>query len=482
MKRSLIALLTLSLLLATACGQTSEGQTVSTDSGNTTDTTEEVSTELAPKTPDLNLDGRDFTIYEWRFHNEFDIFEQTGDLLEDAVYRRNIAIENKYNCKLGVVWSDGGPKDWSSWFGTLESSILAGDDSFQLVGGYSYRLMPLALNGNYLDWNTLPHIDLDMPWWQNTMDETASIGGATYTMKGSLATSHIDVTYAILFNKDLCRDYGVDDLYDLVDRGEWTFDKLREYSALCHADLNGDGNMTEVDRYGYLTGKNMYVDVWNDSFDIQFTRYENGKPVILPLSDKLKNVTDTLYDFFFDSGDAYYFMDDISLANEAFKNGQGMFVMSEIGQMAKLRDMESDFGIIPTPKYDAAQESYVTYNALGNSTGFVIPITADPEISAVISDQLAYEGWRDIVPVYYDIALKSKYGRDERSADMLDLIMSNIRCEFTQVYSYAFGDQEAPSMMLRQVIKKKSTDIASMYAERQTKWNNTLESLINTLS
>ena len=150
--------------------------------------------------------------------------------------------------------------------------------------------------------------------------------------------------------------------------------------------------------------------------------------------------------------------------------------------MAKLRDMESDFGIIPTPKYDAAQESYVTYNALGNSTGFVIPITADSEISAVISDQLAYEGWRDIVPVYYDIALKSKYGRDERSADMLDLIMSNIRCEFTQVYSYAFGDQEAPSMMLRQVIKKKSTDIASMYAERQTKWNNTLESLINTLS
>ena len=93
---------------------------------------------------------------------------------------------------------------------------------------------------------------------------------------------------------------------------------------------------------------------------------------------------------------------------------------------------------------------------------------------------MAYLGWRDIRPQYIEKSLKSKGARDDESAEMLDIIYDNVYMEFTQFYSSAFGDQEAPSMMLRMSFKNKQA-LATMWAEREAKYAATMETLISAL-
>ena len=91
-----------------------------------------------------------------------------------------------------------------------------------------------------------------------------------------------------------------------------------------------------------------------------------------------------------------------------FMNGQGLFLTESIGKAHIMREMRDDFGILPYPKYDEAQESYQTYICDGNTTGFSIPITADAEKSGMILNALNALGMSDVRPEYYDRASRAK--------------------------------------------------------------------------
>ncbi len=73
----------------------------------------------------------------------------------------------------------------------------------------------------------------------------------------------------------------------------------------------------------------------------------------------------------------------------------------------ELREMETDFGIIPYPKYDENQSSYATRLCYYMPT--VVPITIKGERldrAGVMLEALACEYASNVVPAYYEIALK----------------------------------------------------------------------------
>ncbi|MCL2519255.1 MAG: hypothetical protein FWF15_11900, partial [Oscillospiraceae bacterium] len=51
-----------------------------------------------------------------------------------------------------------------------------------------------------------------------------------------------------------CRNYEVVDLYELVKANKWTLDSMNEVIKGISSDLNGDGQMTEEDLYGFISG------------------------------------------------------------------------------------------------------------------------------------------------------------------------------------------------------------------------------------
>lgn len=107
-----------------------------------------------------------------------------------------------------------------------DKSILAGDDAYQLISAYTYLAATGSTNGNYMNWYEMPHINFDKPWWAKGFIEAASIHDTVFIATGDLSLLYNEVTLAMLFNKELADELQIDNLYDTVRDGEWTFDKL----------------------------------------------------------------------------------------------------------------------------------------------------------------------------------------------------------------------------------------------------------------
>jgi hypothetical protein len=99
--------------------------------------------------------------------------------------------------------------------------------------------------------------------------------------------------------------------------------------------------------------------------------------------------------------------------------------------------METDFGILPFPKFNEAQENY--YSVVNPYTGVMLGIPQSAEDLnrvSIILEALAAESRYTLQPAYYDVALTRKYTRDEESEEMLDIIFGSRVYDIGGVYSF----------------------------------------------
>ena len=159
-----------------------------------------------------------------------------------------------------------------------------------------------------------------------------------------------------------------------------------------------------------------------------------------------------------------------------FKDNSHLFMPSWFYLSAYLRDMESDFGIIPYPKLDENQKEYKSLVHNG-TTMFCVPITISAEradfIGAVL-EEMAVGAYRRITPAYFDTALKEKYSRDNTSSRMLEMIYANTYTNFGYCYSANLSEIGK----LRYFVKNRSKDFASWYAENEKAAQEGLQDLI----
>ena len=116
-----------------------------------------------------------------------------------------------------------------------------------------------------------------------------------------------------------------------------------------------------------------------------------------------------------------------------FGSDRSMFITCELKATLELRDMDSQFGLIPVPKYDEAQESYLSY--MNFITCFLtIPVTQqDPARTGVILDGLSYVSSQNVLPEYYNVTVSQKGLRNENSIEMMEIINGSRGVEFSQV-------------------------------------------------
>jgi hypothetical protein len=198
--------------------------------------------------------------------------------------------------------------------------------------------------------------------------------------------------------------------------------------AVIH-DLNGDGAMDENDRYGYLAHpKEVLPNFWIAAGAVSVGKDESDMPYLAMGSEKFLTVFERTFSMLWDSG-AYYLakggMDIPEDAIEMFSNNQSLFIDSTFFAIEGMRSMETDFGIIPYPKYDEKQPDYVS--RVEYYMAQQIPITNnDPERAGVMLEALNSESAKTIFPAFFETALKTKYARDDESAEMLDLIIRTL--------------------------------------------------------
>ncbi len=277
----------------------------------------------------------------------------------------------------------------------------------------------------------------------------------------------MDNARAFFFNKQMIEDFDLENPYELVRSGKWTFESLWTLGRAVIADLDGDGKYTEADRFGLLGGAVLGMgEVLLTGADAEIIKQgENYTPYFYCLEERFETVYTDILDIL--TKDNLFFCGGTDL----FMDGHGLFQYATLAATKSMRDMETDFGIIPVPKYDEAQEKY--WQVSPNAHALYIPVTvSDLEFTGAVMEELAYQSGKYLIPAYYEVLLKGKTTRDEESLEMLDIIHDGISYVI-KIIGTQFSDQ-----LYRQMELKKY-DIASFIAKNEekitTKLRQTLE-------
>ena len=139
-----LLLVALMLLPIAACGNPQDDDTSKPDEttpavdvgATTTPADSEVVTEAPSNTdangylkddldPTLNFNDKQFTLLYWsdREHEEFYVETQTGDLVDDAIYDRNIAVEERLGIKFNYVTEKGNASNVNGFTNKVSNSI-----------------------------------------------------------------------------------------------------------------------------------------------------------------------------------------------------------------------------------------------------------------------------------------------------------------------------------------------------------------------
>jgi hypothetical protein len=108
------------------------------------------------------------------------------------------------------------------------------------------------------------------------------------------------------------------------------------------------------------------------------------------------------------------------------------------------RNMESDYGIVPMPKYDESQAEYVS-TVTNMASVFAIPSTVRNDIGSnertgMILEYMAYKSNELVLPKYYDTLLKGQRLNSEDDQVMLDIVRENIHYVFAAMMGDSLTD------------------------------------------
>ena len=486
MSRKLISMLLLAAMLVSFAACTDDGADTNDDTKPvaTTDaiTEKPYLDSLAP----ADYDEAEFNILVRKSRlAELYSEEASGDALSQALYKRDEAVEERFNVNIEYITVADVAGDWNT---------LIDQDVMGNVGAYDV-VMPDYWYGcetrfQFINLNDYDHIfDFDAPWWYQGWNDNAEIEGQLYTAVGSMNLDTIRNTLAIYVNSELADAVNLPDMFELVYDGKWTLDKFNEFASLAVQDSSGDGsiNMLDGDRIGAFLGGQQVDHMWVN-YGVEYTsKNEDGEwsfdNYIIERTVNVYEKVMQLYksDAFFFSKDMneedYTINTDSAAGQNAFKNNNLLFFGGQLRSTEQFRDMKGDFTIIPFPKYDEEQEDYVSGNF--GVCYFALPMSVkDPEMSATILEAMNAESYKSVVPAYYETALKTKYTRDDgATAEMLDFITERVRFDFSMVNHASVGGAKS---FLGKQLHAGVESITSAWESTRSTYEQNLQNLLET--
>lgn len=493
MNKKLISLFLLASMAAAtlaSCGGDGSGTNNDTTASSGETTTEAVDTNLdshgflKDEIPaDTKFGGAEVSmlIREAKANTEFFVEEATGDIVDDALVSRNNKVEERLGVKLNFITMPGEWGDRDNFNGAIKQSVLAGDGAYDICAVLSNQLATLTLDGLLTNLNKLQYLDFEKPWWAKGLLDELAVDDKLYFASGDASLGLINGMMCVFYNKKMCEDFQVPDMYELVNSGEWTIAKVEELTKGVYQDLNGDDKKGPEDRLGFATGSYNQLYGFIDSFDLKvLERGSDGLPSKVVFdSEKVVDAVNKLISLFKDNDAFATLSKDAPDYSDAFKSGNVLFCTGEFKDTGTYRDISAfDYGVIPFPKYDTAQKDYRT-TARATYSSFCIPVTANnADMSAAVLECFASESYRQVSPAYFETALKVKYSRDDETSQMFDLIKSSVTFSFATSFTMAIGD---PQNMFKQRVSEFKDDWASYMAtwkpEAETKLAKALETI-----
>jgi hypothetical protein len=358
--------------------------------------------------------------------------------------------------------------------------VSSGDSAYDAAVPNMYDQATLAAGGNLLDLKNIPHIDLSKKWWDQKANVDLTVGNKLFFTVGDLFIMDNDATWLVIFNKELIKDLGFEDPYEIVRSGKWTFDKLLDMCKDVSKDLDGNGVMDANDFYGNVSqGENMTA-YYLAAGEKYVRKNDADLPFTAMNTERSLSVIEKIYDLMYDNTVSYNYW-DITNAAEPFKitqamfeNNQALFKITALQLVIRMRNMETNFGIIPMPKFEETQKDYGHY-VHPTASALSIPASSNQNLerTGIILEALAAESYYTVRPAYYEISINGKFLRDEESIEMLDIILGSRVYELAMAFGWG-----GLGSVLEEMYRPKKRDFVSTYEKKFNSYEKAIQKTI----
>ncbi len=374
--------------------------------------------------------------------------DDMSEVMNEAIHKRNTLFTEKCDLTYAIVNRDSGALQT-----LVRNEASAPTGEFQFIDtamGTNAAMATSNLLYNMKEMN----VDISGPWW-DTGTADFELNGGVYFMTGSINTDDDHFTFVLMFNKDMQKTYAntVPNPYDTVRAWEWTLDHFHSITAGISQD-NGDGKWDDKDTYGLATigdlasaffiGSNLRF-VLNDESVEEPTLFLNEKSQM----EKALHVIDTARKLY-NENNTTLLEDGVNDTFNAFLESRALFYGHVSGLLSSVNaSMVGDFGVLPIPKYDKAQELYHSY-ILGIGSSFsVINSIPDADVDTVgdLLEAFAILSHQHVRPVYYDTIVTSRNVRDPDSAEMLDILFQNRVYDMAMYFDLGMGSLVSNSVI-----------------------------------
>ena len=437
---------------------------------------------------DLNYADRSDNTITFFARNNMDIFkyelcceELMNDTLYDAIHYRNIDVENRLGVKIKQILQAGayGP-DENAWFEVLSTAVNTNSSDYDGAAIRATKGASLAPQNLYYNLNDVStqygdgYLDLEKPWWNQSIVDDCTMYGVLYFLGGDLTVSETYGTHLLWFNKDLFNEKfpeeGFKTLYDYVDDGTWTIDKMANYVSQVWDDVNTSGVVDDGDTVGfkYWHAKHRaQMDSWLYAMDIDvLERDAYGDYSVADFGSRLIPAFELVEGMYHGEGAMINPTGAPAEDLTSFRAGNVLFILESIGGGVHYRSCAFNYGCLPMPKFNAEQEEYG--NGMWTTSSLMVLLSnLSPERAKMVSavlELMAAESYKQVTPVYYSKVITGHYSKDEADARMFDIALATCRYGFETIYGSAMDKSivsffQALDSDVQQTIDSKSKDV-----------------------
>lgn len=433
MKKKVISIILLAAFFASMAVSCGSAESVSGTSADT-DVSDEIASDITEPEKKYDFDGDAFNVIGGNGAMiNFPYDEENGDVINDVLVARDRYIDETYNIKIryNITESEEACK-------ALTNSVLAGDNEYDMLAATAIDAGKIARNNILYNILEMDGLTTDAPYWSRLVSENCRLNGKLYFLSGDILPVIYTMPSCIFMNCDVAEKYGIgkDEVFRAVEDGEWTLDKLIDYTKDTSADLNGDGAIKLADDFiGYASLEgSLAAGVLAMGSGVKLcTENEDGKITVDLMNDRVLGLIEKARVLFAD----YKPNTNSDSLHQALRENRFIFSQHYTSSaFTRYRDVEADYSILPIPKYDEAQGSYYSMLNPWMYAFAAFPLYVNAEKSAVVSEAMARYSYDNVRPVVYEDGFKLKGARDSDNAKMLDLIFDTVYLDNNAVYDF----------------------------------------------
>lgn len=441
--RILMFILATTMLVSTFTGCKKQEETPQTDSSDVSVSTNdtEVGDDVLGVPKELDYGGADITILAWEDAalTEFEVDGLNGSAIDEAIYFRNMKIEDELGIKLKYFYTKGNVSNIANYKSSAYNAMVAGRP-YDILASYTRSIAQCAIDGMTMNLGSIDdsvnYLDTSKVWWNDMIVDKCSINDSFYFVTGDASTSFVQMIYCIYFNNDLIERSGLESPYELVANNEWTIDKMLTMTKDVFFDANGNtATDIDVDTVPFCGERWDWPSLLHGCGINYVKKDSNNAFVVDNIGDeKAINLMDDLTAAI--SSNHWYVTTDGSPTN-AFKDQRLLFWNTFSGRAkASFTNVDFEYGCVPMPKYESSQEAYycatrqpITLFAIQNG------VSEDRlEMVTATLETYAYEGYKQTTPVIFHTVMSYQTSASSEMADMLALIKDSAYFDFGRIY------------------------------------------------